>query len=785
SARAQLSSAKTQLAAGRAQYEQGLAAYSEGVQTRDTLSGAIAAVQNPDATAEERTTALAAITGIAAALNERPDTQPLAQALDAFAADPENSITIYTVTAAMAGFSDSLAESRDTLDAAKKEIDAGQAKISAGYSALASAQSQLEDAHRQLEDAQTTLEEKSQELADATADGQKELDEAAATLADGEREFADGEAEYASAKADAEHEIADAQAKIDDGQREIDDLEPPEWYILSRDSFPANAGYYDDAQRIDAISRVFPVFFFLVAALVCLTTMTRMVEEKRTELGTIKALGYGKGAAVFKFLFYAALASLFGSIFGLVIGFKVFPWVIGSAYGILYHIPPIQTPFHWDYAVATTLVAVLGTALAALLACYKELAEQPAALMRPKAPKPGKRVLLERVSFVWNRLSFIQKVTIRNLVRYKRRILMTVIGIAGCTALMLSGFGLKNSISAIASKQYGEIFLYNGMVLLDENAAQADKDALSATTSAQDNITDSLYARQETLTALSETGREFDAALFVPKESDNISDYAMLRTRVGHEPIELAENGAVVTEKLASLLDVGIGDTITLRDADNRPHTIEVSGITENYAFHYIYLSRHQYEETFGQPFVPNTLFMRLGDTSNEVQDALSQTLLGNGYVLGITYNSSVEKSFNDILQSLDYVVLVLIFSAGLLAFVVLYNLTNINVTERIREIATIKVLGFYDREVSSYIYRENILLTLAGIAFGLFGGVFLHHFVTTQAEVDAVMFGRGIGWFSYLMAALLTLAFSLLVNFVLHFRLKRVSMVESLKSVE
>ncbi len=782
----ELDAAKAQIAAGLAQYEQGLATYQNGAAAHTALTDAFGIMQSPDATPEQQMMALGTIAAIAAEFSGNEETAQLAQVLTLFAAEPENPENTYMMQMSLDGFGQTLAGTKLMLDEAKAELDAGQRQVSAGYAALARASIQLESARQQLEEAQKTLDENQAEFEEAKAEGERELADARREIDDGWKKLAEGKEEYANAKADALRELADAQVKIDDAQAEIDDLTPPEWYILTRESIPGNSGYYEDSKRVDAVAKVFPVFFFLVAALVCLTTMTRMVEEKRTELGTIKALGYGKGAAVFKFLCYAGIASLLGSAAGLAIGFKVFPSVIAAAYGMLYQTPAVQTPFHLSYAVPITLIAVLVTMMSAFLACYKELAEQPAALMRPKAPKPGKRVLLERIPFLWKRLGFIQKVTVRNLLRYKRRMLMTVIGIAGCTALMLAGFGLRNSISSITTKQYGAIFLYHGMLLLDQEAAAEDKAQLSATVLQQDNITGSLQARQDSITALDADGNvEVEAALFVPENHQNIGDYAVLRTRDGHEGITLDGDGAVVTEKLAKLLEIKIGDTLILRDSDNRPHEVMVAAITENYVYHYIYLSRTQYEQVFDKAFEPNTLFMRLADASDNAQDTLSKTLISNDYVVSVSYNSAAEKGFQDALESLDYVVLVLIISAGLLAFVVLYNLTNINVTERIREIATIKVLGFYNREVSAYIYRENIFHTLMGIVFGLFAGIFLHRFVMQAAEVDVVMFGREIGWFAYLMSAVLTMVFALLVNITLHFRLKKVSMVESLKSVE
>ncbi len=768
-AREKLRVAEAQLAVGAAAYQLGLSAYQDAQSVYSALRAALKA-NDPEAVGA----LLSRINAIDSSLGE----------YFGYYAYAPSAETKAGANAALSAFGSALSSNKAALDAAKKELDAARRQIRDGYNQISEANEELYRAKVDIYQGGRDLIGGEKDYGTAITDGQAELADAAAKLTDGEKELADAEAEYAKAKTDADRKIADAQAKIDDGRKELAALKPTEWYIFDRSGIPANANYYDDSQRIDAVSRVFPVFFFLVAALVCLTTMTRMVEEQRTELGTVKALGYSKGASVQKFFLYSVLASLAGSAFGLAVGYRLFPAIIGSVYNTLYKIPPILTPFHWQEAGFITLAAVLVTTLSALLACYKELAEQPATLMRPKAPKPGRRVLLERVGFIWKRLSFVQKVTVRNLLRYKRRILMTVIGIAGCTALMVAGFGLKYSISSIVTKQFGDIFLYNGMIMLDEDASAEDKTALAATVEAQQNITSSLFVRQSTMTALS--GKtEYDAVLFVPEATENIDDFAVLRSRSSHEPIPLGDEGAVVTEKLAKMLSLQVGDTIDLRDGDNRRYQLPVSAITENYFMHYVYITPALYERTFGEAYSCNTLFVRLADTQETEQDRLSITLMENDYVYGVSFNSGVVNSFNDIFRSLDAVVLVLIVSAGLLAFVVLYNLTNINVTERIREIATIKVLGFYDREVSAYIYRENVLLSFIGIAFGLLGGVFLHSYVITTAEIDMVMFGRDLGWYSFVISAALTLLFSGLVNLALHFRLRRVSMVESLKSIE
>ncbi|WP_162840258.1 ABC transporter permease [Acetanaerobacterium elongatum] len=772
-----LKEAEAQVAAGQAEYEKGLAEYNSAKDLYTKLYDALAKGNDP--------VALGIIAEVANQLQANPSTAQLGAVLAAYAGDP-NAINKAIADAAVAQFKQTLDANYKKLQAAKNELDSARAQISQGYSQLMDAEAQLNASKNVLESTKKELDAKSKELKTAKAEGDQKLSNALKKLTDGEKELADGEKTFSEEKSKADKKLADAYQELQDGESKLKELKPPKWYILDRDGIPGNSGYYDDTQRIDAISKIFPVFFFLVAALVCLTTMTRMVEEQRTQIGTIKALGYGKWAIASKFLLYAVTASLLGSIAGLALGFKLFPWVITSAYAILYDTPAVQTPFIWSYALPTMLIAVLCTGLAALLACYKELAEQPVALMRPKAPKAGKRVLLERITPVWRRLSFTTKVTVRNLLRYRRRMLMTVLGIGGCTALMLTGFGLKNSISDIVAKQFGELYRYDATILLDTKAKQTEQDDFNKLMDSAENVICQIKARQENITvSASGAKRDRDATLFVPEAGKPVEDFIVLRDRKTHAPITLGDDGVVITEKLSLLLGVHVGDSITLRDSDNRTAKANITAITENYAFHYVYMKQGLFESLFNSPLSPNTRFCTLSDDSEAAQDAFSERLLQNKSVLYINYCSSIKKNFQDILKSMNAVVLVLIVSAGALAFIVLYNLTNINVTERIREIATIKVLGFFDKEVSAYIYRENMVLTLLGIVLGLGGGILLHQFVVVEAEIDMVMFGREIGWLSYLLAAALTLVFTLLVNLVLHFRLKKVSMVESLKSLE
>ncbi len=565
---------------------------------------------------------------------------------------------------------------------------------------------------------------------------------------------------------------------------QIAQLEPPQWIFLGRDTNVGYVSFENDADRVDAIASVFPVFFVLVAALVCLTTMTRMVEEERTQIGTLKALGYGTGRIAFKYLAYAVLACLGGSLFGVLVGFWLFPTVIFNAYAIMYVLPPVLTPFHVSYALLSSLAAVLCIVLATLGACLHSLREMPAALMQPKAPKAGKRILLERIAPLWRRIRFTQKVTARNLFRYKKRFLMTVIGIAGCTALLLTGFGLKDSISDIVGKQYETIALYDMQGTFTRNADSLEQENVKSIFQDTGRITEYLTF-YEKYTEISANGVQMNAYVLVPSDPEKLPSFLSLHTRLKKQLLTLGHDQVIVTEKLARELDLSVGSSLSLQVGTNDYRSVSVSGIAENYVYHYVYLSPALYESVYGQPPEYNNFFCNLTDDSPEARTALSTNMLNQSEIASIRFSADLRDTFDDIISSLNLVVLVLILCAALLAFIVLYNLTNINLTERQREVATIKVLGFYDGEVSAYIYRETAVLTVLGALFGLVLGIFLHQFVVSTAEVDIVMFGREIKAMSYVWSFLLTLTFAAFVNFVMHFRIKRISMVESLKSVE
>ncbi len=605
-----------------------------------------------------------------------------------------------------------------------------------------------------------------------------------AQLSEAANQIVSGRNELSAQKNNLANQFAQARAEINNAKEKIYDIEKPKWYVFDRTYNPGYEGYTEDAERIDNIAAVFPVFFILVAMLVCLTTLTRMVEDQRTQIGTLKALGYSKGQILFKYLFYAGAASVSGSAFGLCIGFKLFPTVIFKAYQITYEMPGIMTPFKLDYALGCTLVALTATGIAAFSVCYKTLYETPASLMRPKAPAAGKKVFIEKIGFIWNRLSFLRKVTARNIFRYKKRVLMTVVGIAGCTALMLTGFGLRYAISAIVDLQYDNIFNYDLLGVFESNLPNDDIQELQDMLNGSEYIKSNLLAGQKSVSVSTdkETFRR-EVYMLIPTDSEKFADYITLKKRTDQEPVRLDDNGVVVVEKVAKLYNLNIGDKLRVYTDDYNYTEVPVSGITENYTLNYIYMTPACYEKYFGDKPDINAFLVNMNDDSMDSE--LSTELLQNKNILALSYASEGGGRFRDIISSLNYIVFVIILCAGALAFVVLYNLANINMAERRRELATIKVLGFYDNEVADYINRENIISALIGIIVGLFLGVPLEKFVIAHAEIDSVMFVPTIPASCFIYSIALTFAFVLIVNGVISQKLKKIDMVESLKSIE
>ena len=557
------------------------------------------------------------------------------------------------------------------------------------------------------------------------------------------------------------------------------------WYVLDRNSLETYVEYGQDTSRIGALGNVFPLIFFIVAALVSLTTMTRMVEEQRVQIGTLKALGYSRGSITAKYLLYALLATLGGGVVGVLIGEKLFPYIIITAYGMMYvGLPKYFAPWQLQPAVVAVTLAVLCTTTAAIAASYKELMEKPAELMRPVSPKAGKRVLIERITFIWRHLNFTKKATVRNLFRYKKRFFMTIFGIGGCMALLIVGFGLRDSIFDIVKYQYKEIFKYNLDVQLKSSITQEEWEDMMSHLQEQPTVNNFVRVHNKSI-EVGNGHNEKTAILYVPEDTENISKYVELRNRKSKEHYHFPTSGAAVSEKLAATLGLSAGDQIELKVSETETKMVEISCIVENYLYNYVFLSLETYQEIFHQqPEMTDVLVLTNSQTKEEESD-LGATLIATKGCSGVKFITDFNKKLTDLMSHFNIIVWVLIISAGLLAFVVLYNLNNINITERKRELATIKLLGFYDGEVADYVYRENILLTLFGAVVGIFLGMILHSYVVQTVEVDIMMFGRTIKLLSYVYGFFLTILFSAFVNFVMYYHLKKIDMVESLKSVE
>ncbi len=661
-----------------------------------------------------------------------------------------------------------LEDSKARLDASKQQLDSAEAEIASAPAQLASGQSQINQGWNELKEQET------------------KLDEGEAEIASNESKIADAKKEYEEGKLEAEAEIADGEREIAEAEAEIADIELPKWYVYDRSTLIEYSGFGENAERLGAIGRVFPVLFFLVAALISLTSMTRMVEEQRTSIGTMKALGYGKGAIASKYIGYALLATAGGSILGVLIGEKILPYIIVYAYGILYqHLPQILVPYDWGYAAMASGAAVFCTIFATVMACYKELDAQPAVLMRPPTPKNGRRVLLERVGFIWRHLNFTWKSTIRNLMRYKKRFFMTIFGIGGCMALMLVGFGLKDSCYEIAELQFAEIQFYDGSVYLEEDITEEQQKNLMESLGGEEQITGYMEADMQNITLVN--GKKERAAYeCVFEDVESIPEFVDFHDRKSKEKYELSDDGVIISEKTAKLLEIKEGDTIEIKDEENGNKKVKVSQICENYMGHYIYFTPGCYEEAYGEKPEYNSILFKVEDSCTNTQmEKLGRNILKQDGALSVSYTHDIEKQLDDMLRSLNLVIIVLIISAGMLAFVVLYNLNTVNIAERKRELATLKVLGFYNMEVAEYVYRENILLTFLGAVVGVVLGKFLHLFIIETVEVDSAMFGRNINLPSFIYSLVLTVIFSLMINGVMYFKLKKIDMVESLKSIE
>lgn len=675
----------------------------------------------------------------------------------------------------IAAYQAQLEEGARALAGADRELDKAWMQILAGQRELEDGRQKLTDARAKLEDGRSRLEDGRQEL----LDGKKELAEKELELLDGEQEYKDGEQEYEEGYKDFQQEITDAEGKLSDAEQEIADVEAPDTYVLGRETNVGYVCFESDSDIVEGISNIFPIFFFLVAALVCITTMNRMVEEQRTQIGVLKALGYSRGVIMTKYLFYSGSAALIGCVAGFLGGTYLFPQVIWAAYGIMYNVSGLVYLFDWKLAVISLICSLLCSMGTTWLSCRYELTEVAAELMRPKSPKAGKRVLLEHVAFIWKRMKFLQKVSFRNIFRYKKRFFMMIIGISGCTALLVTGFGIKDSIANVAGQQYSEIQIYEVSLTFNSPAGESKEEALSGLGLDAAQYT---FVKEKSVELLSEE-KVKSINMVITDAGVDISPFLNLHT-MQKEAIAFPGKGeAVLSQKIAEEFGIRTGDRILLRDDDMHTMEVTVTGINQNFIYNYVYINSDTYRDCLGEEPEYETAYINLApDTDAHAFAASAMKLDG---VAAVTINGDVKDRFDNMMRSLDLIVLVVIVCAAGLAFIVFYNLTNINITERVREIATIKVLGFYRKETASYVFRENMVLTLLGSGVGLVLGYLLHLFVMNEIRVDMVAFDIRVKPVSYLYSVALTFAFAWFVNKMMGKKLENISMTESLKSVD
>lgn len=669
-----------------------------------------------------------------------------------------------------------LKASQEELQTAKHETASARAQLESGRRELAEGKAELADGRAELEDGKAELVNARAELAKA----KEELEKGRAELKDGRKELADAKKEYADAKAEFETKTADAQRKIDDARAELADIEEPDSYVLTRNTNIGYACYESDSNIVAAIANVFPVFFFLVAALVCMTTMNRMIEEQRTQIGVLKALGYGDAAIMGKYLFYAGSAAVLGAAAGCLGGTWLFPKVIWMGYSIMYSMGDIEYIFDVRLALLSLAAALLCSVGAAYFSCRYELYSVPANLIRPKAPKSGKRIFLERLPFIWTRMKFLHKVSMRNIVRYKKRFFMMVLGIGGCTALLVTGFGIKDSVTNVADMQYDEIQIYDIGVTFADGVHKTDMEEMVAQS---DGMLTQASCRYEESVDLDFDGKTKSVYLEIPENAEETAAFLNLHTKDGETIPYPSQGEAVLTAKLAENMGIRPGDTAVLRDSGMNSITVTVSALCENFVYNYIYISKETYENQLGKEPEYKSAYV-LADEGTDVHEAAAFIADGDN-VLAVSITADMRERIGAMMESMDYIVLLIIICAGSLAFIVLYNLTNINITERIREIATIKVLGFYAKETADYVFRENLALTAIGAVLGLGLGKWLHAFVMYQVNIDMLSFKTLIQPVSYLWSLLFTFAFAVMVNGFMYFKLEKINMAESLKSIE
>ena len=708
------------------------------------------------------------------------DLQPLVNQLEQ---NPSNKTLAQSISKNIEVASNTVYENKSNLQilvSGIKEYQSGKVEYEKQLKTLNNGKKQLEKAQAKIDKSKKELEQGKIELEKSKKEGQAKLDDAKKEIELAEEEIVDGEKEIEKNK----KKLQDAKEEIDDEQEKLNKMEEAKYYFFDRTDNFGYSGVGDAINSLDKIASVFPVFFFLVAIMICLTTMTRMVEENRTEIGTLKALGYSNLEISKKFVVYASLASISGSILGILVGSTSLPIIINFAYSSAYNLPKLIVKFYPSFTIQSIVLSILCTVGASLFVLNVDLRSNPSEMMRPKAPKVGKKILLERITPLWRRLNFNQKVTLRNIFRYKQRMIMTVLGIAGCMAMLVTGFNLQASNKATLNNQFKKLWNYEAMVVFDEDASKKDDEDYNEVLKSIKEYDSNINMRQESVTFNKENMNKQTAMLYVPENTEDFGEFVLLNNRKSEEVYKISNDGVIITEKLANLLGASEGSTITMRDGDNNIYNIKVDHIVENYFSHFIYMSPSYYEKITKKKVVYNAQLLKL-NSNDKNEEEISTKLINCDKVINVTLTSKTLNTSEESTASLNIIMLVLIFASGCLAFVVLYNLNNINVSERIRELSTIKVLGFYDNEVTMYILRENVILTLLGIFVGSFMGKILYTFIIKTAELDTMMMMPNIYMTSYMYSALITVLFSLIVMIMMHLKLKKVNMIDALKSNE
>ena len=684
--------------------------------------------------------------------------------------------------------------SEKQIEAAESELALHQKQATEQFEALANqialAEQQLEEStidpaikemqKQEIERQKVELERAKQESSAKFEEAQAEIASNKTEIRKGKNELSKNKEEFESKKQEAEDKLNEAQAKIDDAKEEINKIEKCKWYIQNRLD---NSGYnniFDAIKTMSNIARLFPAIFYLVAVLISLTSMTRMIEEERIEIGTLKALGYTNMQIISKYIIYSLLACIIGGVLGMTVGLYLLPTIVWSLYSMIYNMPHFYCTYRFGIGLIGIILAFICIGGATLLVARKELKQMPSVLMRPKPPKNGKKILLEKISFIWKRFNFSHKVTARNIFRYKKRAIMTVVGIAGCTGLMLTGFGIRDSVDDIPSAQFNGIFKYDTSITLSNTNGLSDIEEYLKNNESIENFVEVCATTGE----LSKESTSCNVTVFVPDSLDNYNSVYNLIDYQTEEAISISNEGIIITDKAAEMLGVTVGDEITFIDGDDVQYQFKIENIAKNHVGHYVYMSKEIYENNF-KPYKTDIVYLNTKNISDEAQNEILKNILNMDGVASVSSINALMQSVSDMLNTMNYVVVVLIVASAMLDFVVLYNLANINIAERQREIATLKVLGFHDNEVDNYINKENIIFTILGIALGLILGTFLTSAIIGSIEIDVLKFIRNIKPISYVYSAIITLLFSFIVNFIIHFVLKKIDMIESLKSVE